>query len=88
MKPVDQIDRTPFGDLTNIQLPGIIYFLLSLLNKDSDEYTLSCWIALCLLVDVTDNSKIYEEPSDGVIQTSADYQGLCDKMRQQTRLRV
>jgi hypothetical protein len=34
------------------------------------------------------NSKIYEEPSDGVIQTPFDYQALYEKMRQQTRLRV
>jgi hypothetical protein len=88
MKPANQIGRTPFGDLTNIQLSGIIYCLLSLLNKDSDEYPLSCWIVLCLLDDITDNSKIYEEPSGGVIQTPSDYQGLHDKTCQQTRLRV
>jgi hypothetical protein len=85
---VDRIGQTPFGNLTNIQLSGIIYFLLQLLNKDSDEYPISSWIVLCFLDDVTDNSKIYEEPSDGIIQTPPDYQGLCDKMRQQTHLRV
>jgi hypothetical protein len=73
MKLADQIGQTPFGDLTNIHMSGIIYCLLSLLNKDSDEYPLSCWIVLCLLDNVPDNSKIYEEPSDGVIQTSTDY---------------
>jgi hypothetical protein len=88
MKPADQIGRTPFGDLTNIQLLGIIYCLLSLLNKDFDEYPLSCWTVFCLLDDVTDNSKIYEEPSDGVIQTPSDYQGLHEKMHQQTCLMV
>jgi hypothetical protein len=49
---------------------------------------MSFWIILCFLDDVADNSKIYEEPSDDVIQTPSDYQGLRDKMRQQTRLRV
>jgi hypothetical protein len=37
---------------------------------------------------VVDNSKIYEEPSGGVIQTPSDYQVLREKMCQQTRLRV
>jgi hypothetical protein len=68
------------------QVSSIAY--CQLLNKDSDEYPLSCWIVLCFLYDVTDNSKIYEEPSDGVIQTPSDYQGLHDKMCQQTHLRV
>jgi hypothetical protein len=68
------------------QVSSIAY--CQLLNKDSDEYPLSCWIVLCFLYDVTDNSKIYEEPSDGVIQTPSDYQGLHDKTCQQTRLRV
>jgi hypothetical protein len=59
-----------------------------LLNKLFHEYPQSFWIVLCFLDDVTDNSKIYEEPSDGVIQTPLDYQALREKMRQQTRLRV
>jgi hypothetical protein len=33
-------------------------------------------------------SKIYEEPNDDVIQTPSNYQGLRDKMRQQTHLRL
>jgi hypothetical protein len=59
-----------------------------LFNKLFDEYPLSFWIVLCFLDDVADNSQIYDEPSDGIIQTPSDYQGLHDKMRQQTHLRV
>jgi hypothetical protein len=50
-----------------------------LLNKDSDDVPLSLWIILCFLDDVADHSKIYEEPSDGGIQTPFDYQGLHEK---------
>jgi hypothetical protein len=88
MQPMDHIARTPFDDLTNIKMLGIIDCFLVLLNKLFHEYPLSFWIVLCFLDDVTDNSKIYEEPSDGVIQTPSDYQALHEKMRQQTRLRV
>ena len=88
MKPVDHIVQKPFGDLTNIQMSGIIDCFLVLFNKLFHEYPLPFWIILCFLDDVIDNSKIYEEPSDGIIQTPPDYQGLCDKMRQQTHLRV
>jgi hypothetical protein len=88
MKQADQISRTPFGNITNIQLSCVIYCLLSLLNKDSDECPLSCWIVLCLLDDIAENNKIYEEPSDGVIQSPSDYQGLHDKTHQKTCLRV
>jgi hypothetical protein len=59
-----------------------------MLNKDSDEYPLSCWIVLCLLDGVTDNSKKFEEPSDTIIQTPSNYQGLREKRCQQTRLRA
>jgi hypothetical protein len=88
MQPADHIAQTPFGGLTNIQMSSIIDCFLVLFNKLFHEYSLSFWIVLCFLDDVADNSKIYEEPSDGVIQTPSDYQALRDKTRQQTRLRV
>jgi hypothetical protein len=88
MQPADHIAQTPFGDLTNIQMSGIIDCFSVLFNKLFHEYPLSFWIVLCFLDDVTDNSKIYEEPSDGIIQTPSDYQALREKMREQTRLRV
>jgi hypothetical protein len=69
-------------------MSGIIDCFLVLCNKLFHEYPLSFWIVLCFLDDVVDNSKIYEEPSDGVIQTPSDYQALCEKTCQQTRLRV
>jgi hypothetical protein len=59
-----------------------------LFNKLFHDYPLLFWIVLCFLDDVVDNSKIYEEPSDGVIQTPSDYQATCEKTRQQTCLRV
>jgi hypothetical protein len=88
MQPADHIAPRPFGDLTNIQMSGIIDYFLVLFNKLFHEYPPSFWIVLCFLDDVADNSKIDEEPSDDVIQTPSDYQALCEKMRQQTRLRV
>jgi hypothetical protein len=69
-------------------MPGIIDCFLVLFNKLFHKYRLSFWIVLCFLDDITDNSKIYEEPSDGVIQTPSDYQALCEKMCEQTHLRV
>jgi hypothetical protein len=59
-----------------------------LFNKLFHDYPLSFWIILCFLNGVTDNSKIYEEPSDGIIQTPSDSQAMHEKMCQQTRLRV
>jgi hypothetical protein len=82
MQPADHIARTPFGDLTNIQMSGIIDCFLILFNKLFHEYPLSFWIVLCFLDDVIDNNKIYEEPSDGVMQTPLDYQALHEKMCQ------
>jgi hypothetical protein len=82
MQLADHIARTPFGDLTNFQMSGIIDCFLILFNKLFHEYPLSFWIVLCFLDDVIDNSKIYEEPSDGVIQTPSDYQALHEKMCQ------
>jgi hypothetical protein len=79
MQPADHIARTPFGILTNIQMSGIIDCFLVLFNKLFHEYPLSFWIVLCFLDDVIDNSKIYEEPSDGVIQAHPDYQALREK---------
>jgi hypothetical protein len=79
MKPVNPIARTSFGDLTNIQMLGIIDCFLVLFNKLFHEYPLSFWIVLCFLDDVINNSKIYEEPSDGVIQTPSNYQALHEK---------
>jgi hypothetical protein len=79
MQPADHIARTPFGILTNIQMSGIIDCFLVLFNKLFHEYPLSFWIVLCFLDDVVDNSKIYEEPSDDVIQTTSDYQALREK---------
>jgi hypothetical protein len=73
MQPADHIAWTPFGDLTNIQMLGIIDCFLVLFSKLFHEYPLSFWIVLCFLDDVADNSKIYEEPSDSVIQTPLDY---------------
>jgi hypothetical protein len=67
---------------------GIIYCFLVLCNKLFHDYALSFWIVLCFLDDVADNSKIYEEPSDGIIQIPSDYQASHEKMRQQTHLRV
>jgi hypothetical protein len=88
MKLEDAIAQTPFCDLTNIEMSGIIDCFLVLFNKLFHEYPLSFWIILCFLDDVTDNSKIYEEPSDDVIQTPFDYQALHEKVRQLTCLRV
>jgi hypothetical protein len=85
---VDHIARTPFVELTNIQMSGIIDCFLGFFNKLFHEYPLSVWVVSCFLDDVADNSKIYEEPSDGVIQTPSDYQSLREKICQQTRLRV
>jgi hypothetical protein len=88
MQPLIHIAGTPFGDLTNIQMSGIIYCFLVLFNKLFHGHPLSFWIVLCFLDDVADKSKIYKEPSDGVIQTPSDYQAVHEKTRQQTRLRV
>jgi hypothetical protein len=79
MQPAVHIARTPFGNLTNIQMPGIIDCFLVLCNKLFHEYPLSFWIVLCFLDNVADKSKIYEEPRDGVIQTPSDYQALREK---------
>jgi hypothetical protein len=81
-KKCSHISRTPFGDLTNIQMSGIIDCFLVLFNKLFHEYPLSFWIVLCFLDDIIDNIKIYEEPSDDVIQTPSDYQALREKTRQ------
>jgi hypothetical protein len=59
-----------------------------LFNKLFHGYPLSFWIVLCFVDDVTDNSTIYEEPSDSVIQTPYDYQALGDKMQQWTHIGV
>jgi hypothetical protein len=80
MQPADHIARIPFSDLTNIQILGIIDCFLVLFNKLFHEYPLSFWIVLCFLDDVIDNSKIYEESSDGIIHF--DYQTLHKKTRQ------
>jgi hypothetical protein len=85
MKPVNPIARTSFGDLTNIQMLGIIDCFLVLFNKFFYEYPLSFWIVLCFLDDVINNSKIYEEPSDGVIQTPSNYQALHEKTCQRVQ---
>jgi hypothetical protein len=69
-------------------MSGIIGCFLVLFNKIFHKYPLSFWIVLCFLDDVVDNSKIYEEPSDGIIQTPLNYQALREKMHQQTRLWV
>jgi hypothetical protein len=69
-------------------MSGIIGCFLVLFNKIFHKYPLSFWIVLCFLDDVVDNSKIYEEPSDGIIQTPLNYQSLREKMHQQTRLWV
>jgi hypothetical protein len=69
-------------------MSSIIGCFLLLCNKLFHDYPLSFWIVLYFLDDVANNSKIYEEPSDSVIQTPTDYQPSCEKMRQQTRLRV
>jgi hypothetical protein len=79
MKPADPIARKPFGNVTNIQMSGIKDCFIVLFNKLFHEYPLSFWLVLCFLDDVADNSKIYEEPSDGVIQTPSDYQALCEE---------
>jgi hypothetical protein len=84
VQPPIHIVGTLFGDLTNIQMPGIIDCFLVLCNKLFHEYPPSFWIVLCFLDDVADKSKIYEEPSDNVIQTHSDYQALGEKTRQQT----
>jgi hypothetical protein len=88
MQSTDHIAQTPFDELTNIQMSSIINCFLVLFNKLFHEYPLSFWIVLCFLDDVTDNSKIYEEPSDAVIQTPSDYQALREKTCQQVCLRV
>jgi hypothetical protein len=88
MQPVDHIAQRPFGNLTNIRMLGIIDCFLVLCNKLFHEYPLLFFIVLYFLDDVVDNSKIYAESSDGVIQTSLDYQALHEKMCQQTCLRV
>jgi hypothetical protein len=87
MQPMIHIAGTPFGDLTNIQMSGVIDCFLVLCNRLFHEYPLF-WIVLCFLDNVADKSKIYEEPSDGIIQSPLDYQALHEKMRQRTRLRV
>jgi hypothetical protein len=88
VQPPIHIAGTLFGDLTNIQMSAIIDCFSVLCNKLFHEYPPSFWIVLCFLDDVADKSKIYEEPSDDVIQTPSDYQALGEKTRQQTRLRV
>jgi hypothetical protein len=40
MKPADPNGRTPFGDLTNIQMSGTINFFLLVLNKLFHKYPL------------------------------------------------
>jgi hypothetical protein len=76
MKDADPIARTPFGDLTNIQMSGIIDCFLLLFNKLFHEYPLSFFIVFYFLDDVADNSKIFELPMSSVIQTPSDYQAL------------
>jgi hypothetical protein len=88
MKPADPIARTPFGNSTNNQMSGLIDFFLLLFNKLFHKFPLSFWIVFYILDDVTNNSRIYEIPMSGVIQTSSDYQSLHEKMCRQTRLRV
>jgi hypothetical protein len=78
----------PFGDLTNIQMSGIIDFFFLVFNKLFHKCPLSFWIVFFFLVDVSDHCKFDELPMSGVIQTPSDYQALHKKMRQQTRLRV
>jgi hypothetical protein len=63
-------------------MSAIIDCFLVLFNKLFHKYPLSFWIVLCFLDDVVDNSKIYEEPSDGIIQTPLNYQALHEKMHQ------
>jgi hypothetical protein len=55
MKPADPNGRTPFGDLTNIQMSGTINFFLLVLNKLFHKYPLSFWIVLFFLEDVPDH---------------------------------
>jgi hypothetical protein len=88
MQPAVHIAGTPFDDLTNIQMSGIINCFLVVCNKLFHEYPLSFLIVLFFLDDATDKSKIYEEPSDDVIQTPSDFDALREKMQQQTRLSV
>jgi hypothetical protein len=63
-------------------MSGIIDFFLVLFHKLFHDCPLSVWIVLCFLDDVAGNSKIYEEPSDSVIQTPDDCQALHEKTRQ------
>jgi hypothetical protein len=81
MKPADPNARMPFGDLTNIQMLGIIDCFLLVFNKLFHKYPLSFWIIFFFLEDVTDHCKIDELPMSSVIQTPSDYQTLRGKMR-------
>jgi hypothetical protein len=67
MKPLDPNTRTPFGDLTNIQMLGIIDCFLLFFNKLFHKYPLSFWIVFFFLEDVADHCKIYELLISGVI---------------------
>jgi hypothetical protein len=81
MKPADPNAQMPFGDLTNIQMLGIIDCFLLVFNKLFHNYPLSFWIIFFFLEDVTDHCKIDELPMSSVIQTPSDYQTLRGKMR-------
>jgi hypothetical protein len=58
MKAADPNARTSFGDLTNIQMSGIIDYFLLFFNKLFHKYPLSFWIVLFFLEDVADYCKI------------------------------
>jgi hypothetical protein len=82
MKPADPNAQMPFGDLTNIQMLGIINCFLLVFNKLFHKYPLSFWIIFFFLEDVADHCKIDELPMSSIIQTPSDYQALHEKMRQ------
>jgi hypothetical protein len=87
LKPAYPNARMPFGDLTIIQMPGIMDFFFLVFNKLFHMCPLLFWIVFFILEDVDDYCKIDELPMSGVIQTP-DYQALREKTRQQTHLRV
>jgi hypothetical protein len=79
MKLADPNARTSFGDLTNIQMSGIIDFFFLVFNKLFHKYPISFWIDFFFLEDVGDHCKIDELPMSVVIQTPSDYQSLHEK---------
>jgi hypothetical protein len=77
MKPMEQNVRTPFGNITNIQLSGTIdSFVIDECTHIRGTHKIM--IFLCFLDVDADKMNIYEEPSDSGINTPSDYQGwLC-----------